>query len=242
MKICTVCIMVFNEVESLSRVIKGFVDISQDVENSLSVALRILIIDDGSLDGSGETAERLAEEHDIVSVVHHSQNKGLGEVYRTGFKAAVGDYVTFYPADGQFDPMLIFKYLPLMKRADLVLGYSEDGRVGLLGHFLSLVERCAYKALFGHFPNFQGIMMFRRNILDEIPILSRGRGWGNVMELILRAHRQGYKIAHVPICIRPRLHGKSKVNNWRSIWANMEQLIELRFKLRKRSGPNIRKG
>lgn len=234
MKICTVCIMVFNEAESLHEVIKGFVDISEKVESRFNVAIRILIIDDGSLDGSGGLAERLAEEHDIVSVVHHLQNMGLGEVYRTGFKEADGDYVTFYPADGQFDPILIFKYLPLIDEADLVLGYLKDHRVGLLGHFLSLFERCAYKALFGHFPKFQGIMMCRRDMLDEITILSKGRGWGNVMELILRAHQQGYRVAHVPIRIRPRIHGKSKVNNWRSIWANLGQLIELRLKLRKK--------
>ena len=226
--------MLFNEVKSLDKAIQGFVDISDEIKKRMDVAIRIVIIDDGSQDGSSKSADRLAQELDIVRVVHHSQNMGLGEVYRTGFKEAAGDYVTFYPADGQFEPTLLFEYLPRMDDADLVLGYLEDHRVGLLGQCLSLVERFAYNVLFGHFPKFQGIMMFRRDMLDEITILSRGRGWGNVMELILRAHRQGYRVVHVPIRIRPRLHGKSKVNNWRSIRANLGQLIELRLKLRKK--------
>src|SRR5262249_48668612 len=63
---------------------------------------------------------------------------------------------------------------------------------------LSLGERLLYRLLFGRFPRFQGIFMIRRRLLGELPLLSDGRGWGIVMELILRAARGPYALVRVP--------------------------------------------
>lgn len=248
MKRCNVNIMLFNEVESLQGVVDGFLGLRGRVDEDL----RIVIIDDGSTDGSSEVASALAGESgeggergdvEIIRVVHHEKNMGLGEVYRTGFREAqrdLADYVTFFPADGQFEPELIIRYLRRMGEADLVLGYLEGGRPGIVGRGLSFVERFTYKLLFGGFPRFHGIMMFRGRLLDEISLVSRGRGWGNVMEFVLKASRRGYRISTVEITVKPRRYGRSKVNNLRSICANAIQLGELRMALWKEERVNRR--
>lgn len=73
--------------------------------------------------------------------------------------------------------------------------------------------------------------MVRRSILADIPLVSDGRGWAVVMELILRISRGPYRVISVPNELRPRLSGQSKVNNIRTITANLKQVLVLRSKM-----------
>jgi hypothetical protein len=74
-------------------------------------------------------------------------------------------------------------------------------------------------------------MMFRRKLLSELPLISEGRGWAVVMELVLRASRGPYRLLSVPTEVRPRLSGASKVSNVKNIMANLKQLWELSRRL-----------
>lgn len=193
----------------------------------LDATWELVIIDDGSRDGTGALADRLAAGEPGMRVVHHERNLGLGGGYRTGFAEARGEYLTFFPADGQFPATILGDFLPCMEEADLVLGYLPD-RPGSVGRALSAAERLAYRAVVGRMPRFQGIFMIRRALLDELPLRSQGRGWAVVMELILRADRAGYRLVSLPTQVRPRMSGQSKVNNVRTIAANLRQLLALR--------------
>jgi len=199
------------------------------------VALRrpyeVVIVDDGSADGTGDLADRIAGETAGVRVVHHGTNRGLGGVYRTGFAEARQDFVTFFPADGQFSADLLGRYVALMAEADFVLGYFPPAGRSLAGRVLSWGERLLYRALFGPLPRFQGILMFRRSVLARLPLTSTGRGWAVLMELILRASRAGCRMRSIPIEVRPRRSGVSKVQNLRTITSNLRQVLELRLRL-----------
>lgn len=219
----TTCVFAWNE----AATVEGVVHEIAAALGRLAVPFEIVVIDDGSVDGTSEIADRLAAEVEGVRVVHHGANRGLGAVYRTGFEAARGTYLTFFPADGQFAATILEDFYPRMGGLDLCLGYVPN-RTDLVGRALSAAERVLYRALLGPMPRFQGVFMIRRRLLDEIPLASRGRGWAIVMELVIRASRRGYRIASVPTTLRPRTSGISKVNNWRSIQANLKQLVVLR--------------
>jgi hypothetical protein len=77
-------------------------------------------------------------------------------------------------------------------------------------------------------PRYQGVFMVRREVLARLPLETGGRGWGVVMEMVLRIHRAGHRVVSVPTELRPRLSGHSKVNNLRTIWINLRQAVELR--------------
>ena len=222
--VVTAVVMAFDEAPSIEATV-----------HEISVALRelrqpseILIVDDGSTDGTGAIADRLAAALPHVRVIHHEDNRGLGGVYRTGFAHARGDHVTFFPADGQFPASIIPQFVRSMKHADMVLGYLPSRRDSLLARTLSRLERILYRLLLGPLPRFQGILMFRRTLLSEIELKSTGRGWGVLMELIVRVSRGGYRAISLPTGVRPRTSGVSKVNNVRTIWANTAQLLRLR--------------
>jgi dolichol-phosphate mannosyltransferase len=221
--------MAYNEAPSLEATAREI----HGVLRALGAPCEMLIVDDGSGDGTGEIADALARELDApaavrVRVVHHRPNLGLGGVYRTGFAESRGDYLTFFPADGQFPATIIRDFLPRAREADLVLGYLPDRKSSVVAKALSAVERLLYAALFGRLPRFQGIMMLRRAVLADVALKSAGRGWAVVMELIIRMTRGGYRVVSVPNEMRPRLHGESKVNNVRTIWANVRQVVALR--------------
>lgn len=199
--------------------------------NRLGRRYELIVVDDGSTDATGSLAETVAEAEPRMRVVHHPQNLGLGGGYRTGFREARGDWLTFFPADGQFPAEIIGQFWAHTQQADMVLGYLPARRNDPVGKALSLAERLLYRAMFRSFPRFQGILLFRRRLLQELPLVSEGRGWAIVMELILRASRGPYRLVSVPTEVRPRLSGESKVNNLRNILANLRQLWELSRRL-----------
>ena len=220
----SIVIMAYNEAASLKMVAD---EITAAVQR-LEISYELLIIDDGSTDATGEIADYLAQQSGVVRVVHHAPNGGLGAVYRTGFVEARGLYLTFFPADGQFPASCIEQLLAVMPNHDMVLGYIPSRRGMVLSRMLSLLERLLYRALFGVLPTFQGVLMFRRALLKNIELKSRGRGWTVLMELIIRTSRGGYRVTSIPTGVRPRFAGHSKVNNLRTIMANLIQVLELR--------------
>lgn len=189
----------------------------------------VIIVDDGSVDGTEHIADELARALPIVRVIHHGTNRGLGGAYTTGWAAASRELVTFFPADGQFPAELIQRLAAAMPDADFALGYLPDRRDGVTARLVSALERALYGVLFGGFPRFQGVFMVRSAVLREIPLRSPGgRGWAVVMELILKGYRGGYRLKSVATTMRPRVAGTSKVNNARTILANTRQVLQLR--------------
>lgn len=223
----SVVIMAWNEAATLAAVAR---EIHQELVR-LAASFEILVVDDGSTDGTGQLADELVHALPGLRVHHHGANLGLGAVYRTAFALARGELLTFFPADGQFAASIIGAYLPAMGDADMILGVLPDRGGPVSARLLSLAERLLLRGLFGDFPRFQGILMFRRALLRGTTLYSQGRGWTVLMELILRQARAGARIKNFPITIRPRASGRSKVNNLRSILSNLRQVLALRLTL-----------
>jgi dolichol-phosphate mannosyltransferase len=219
----TIVVMAFNEVQSLGTVVSEIVD----VLDSLGHPYEVLIVDDGSTDGTSEVAAQLAQSGP-TRVLHHPTNLGLGEVYRSGLFNATGDVVSFFPADGQFPADIITHFVPLIRDHDLVLGYVERRDDAMVGRFLSWAQRALFRTIIGPMPRFQGIMLLRRSLLNEFQLLARGRAATVVFELIIKATRHGARIVSVPTALRPRAHGRSKVSNFRTVSANVAQALAIR--------------
>ena len=190
--------------------------------------LEVLIVDDGSSDGTKEAISMMIEDSINDRAISYSSNRGLGSVYRTGFDEAKGKFVTFFPADGQFPASEIKDFYKLNLGADLVLGYLPQLKRSVVSIILSKIERLMYKFLLGPMPRFQGLFMFRREILERFELVSEGRGWGVVMEFIIRVSRNGGVIKSLPGTTYPRKVGKSKVNNLETMWSNLKQIFYLR--------------
>lgn len=226
----SVAVMCYNEAASLEAVVLEIAGVLA----GMGCGYEIVIIDDGSSDGSGEVADRLAGQWPAIRVVHHPANLGLGAVYREAFTCGRHEWVTIFPADGQFEAAIIPQFARRMADgADLVLGYVPglEKTRSALGWFFSLSERLLLKILFGGFPEFQGIMMFRRRLIDTIPLTLRGRGWMIQMELILRLRNQGCRLESEPTGLRSRMSGASKAMTVSAVFSNLRQVFVLRWRL-----------
>jgi glycosyltransferase involved in cell wall biosynthesis len=226
----SVVVMAYDEAANLEPVVRELHGVIGALPGPR--ADELLIVDDGSRDGTGAVADRLAGELPGVRVIHHGVNRGLGGVYRTGFREAARDLVTFFPADGQFPADIIRSFYPLMGDHDLVLGYLPQRASSPLAKGLSAAEKVLYRLLFGPMPRYQGVFMVRRPVLQALTLHTEGRGWGVVMEMVLRIFRGPYRVTSVPTTLRPRMSGQSKVNNLRTVWTNLRQAVDLRRTLR----------
>ncbi len=223
----SIVVPVFNEEENAEPLVRSIAH----AVRPLGLPFELVIVDDGSSDDTGAIADRLADEEAAVDVIHHDTNRGLGGVYRTGLHRARGRFVGFFPADGQFAPSALEVFWPLAEQHDLILGYLPDRRYSLLGGALSRIERMLHWLLFGSTPRFQGVFLLRRALLDAYPLRSSGRGWGIIMEMILRTQRGGFRITSVPTRLRPRMAGRSKVQNLGTVWSNLLQVLQVRWLL-----------
>jgi glycosyltransferase involved in cell wall biosynthesis len=222
--IVTVVVMAYNEAAALEPTVREIAATLGDMDG----AHDIVVVDDGSTDDTPAVADRLEGSVPRLRVIHHLTNAGLGGVYRSGFAAARSELLTFFPADGQFPATIIPEFRAAIVDADFVLGFVPDRRSPWFARFMSGAERALYGVLVGRLPLFQGIFMCRTAALRDLPLRSAGRGWAVVMELFLRADRKGYRLVNRPTTMRPRMAGRSKVHNVRTIASNTRQMLALR--------------
>src|SRR3954447_6136228 len=181
----------------------------------------ILIVDDGSPDGTGDIADRLASELDEVEVLHRTAKEGLGRAYLAGFEralAAGADLVLEMDADFSHDPADIPRLIGA--DADLVLGsrYVPGGAVTDWGLFRRLLSRGGswYARMVLGVPVRDltgGFKCFRAATLEGIDYRhTHADGYGFQIELTYRAIQAGFQVKEVPIVFRDRKEGTSKMS------------------------------
>lgn len=234
-RLLSVVVCAYDEQESLEPVIG---ELTETLDGLVS-RWEVIIVDDGSRDKTAEIADNLSERDPRVRVVHHKTNKGHGEALLSGFGASRGDWITSVPADGQANPRDFARFLPLLEEADLVTSYYVDRDDGLRRTILSKGLRAILYALFGPVPRLEGSRFFRRELLDTIPL---GSATFLVnLELVIQAHRQGYRIAQIGVHCRPRLAGETKTANSRTILKVARELLRLRLRIHRTDGKRFLK-
>jgi dolichol-phosphate mannosyltransferase len=183
---------------------------------------QLLIVDDSSPDGTGRIADRLADEHDDVAVLHRDRKEGIGPAYVAGFTAALAggaELVAQMDADFSHDPADLPRLLEAARDADVVLGsrYVPGGGVSDWGRGRRLISRggSAYaRALLG--VGIQdltgGFKVFHRRVLEAIDLETvPSHGYAFQVETTYRALRAGFRVVEVPIVFRDRRVGQSKM-------------------------------
>jgi dolichol-phosphate mannosyltransferase len=202
---------------------------------------RILIVDDGSPDGTGRIADELAAEHDWTQVLHRSEKNGIGPAYLAGFRHALdagAGYVMEMDSDFSHDPADLARLLQAVRDgADLALGsrYVPGGGVvdwGLLRRVVSEGGSTYARLVLGlHVRDLTGgFKCFRREVLEAIHFDSvRSQGYAFQVELTYRAVQAGFRVVEVPITFRDREQGTSKMS-WRIAAEAMWLVPLLRFR------------
>ena len=230
-----VCVPTYNErdnVEALVRAVGEVIDTTRDA---------VLVIDDGSPDGTGEIADRLAKELPWVDVLHRARKEGIGRAYLAGFERALGtgaELVLEMDCDFSHDPRDVARLIAACEDgADLALGsrWVAGGGTenwGLVRRVISrggslyarLVLGVGVRDLTG------GFKCFRRRVLETIDLDAiAARGYGFQIEGTYRTLRAGFRVVEIPIVFTDRRVGESKMSGAIVLEA-MRQVPVLRWK------------
>jgi dolichol-phosphate mannosyltransferase len=227
-------------------------------------SINVLVVDDGSPDGTGKIADTLAHEDERVKVLHRSEKAGLGPAYIAGFDwglAAGYDVLVEMDADGSHPPEQLPALLATLERADVVLGsrWVPGGRVvnwprtrEILSRGANLYTRLALGIKLGDATG--GYRAYRRAVLESIDYQAvASEGYCFQVDLVWRAIEDGFRVLEVPITFTERERGESKMSG--SIvrealvmvtkWGAQHRLNQLQNALRGRPGspsrPRIRR-
>ena len=234
-----VIVPTYNERENIRRLIDTV--LVQDAR------LDILVVDDGSPDGTGQLVDEIVALNGRVHVLHRERKMGLGTAYIAGFRWALErgyDYVLEMDADFSHDPIHLPQFLRAIEDADMVLGSRyQQGRVTVVNWPIArlILSYCAniYARGVTGLPVWDatgGFKCFRRSVLEAIDLgRVRSNGYAFQIEMSFRAWKRNFRITEIPIVFVDRTEGTSKMSGsivreaiwmvWRLRWWSLRGTI-----------------
>ena len=206
----------YDERSNIERIVAAALD-------ALPSGSHVLIVDDGSPDGTGEIADRLAAADEQVAVLHRPRKEGLGPAYVAGFGEALrrgASLIAHMDADFSHDPADLPRLLEAVESADVVLGsrYVPGGGVtdwGLVRRAISRGGSIYARTMLGIDVRdlTGGFKVIRREVLEAIQIDTLASlGYVFQVETTYRAIQAGFRVVEVPIVFRDRRAGQSKMS------------------------------
>ncbi len=225
----SIVVPVYNERNTLVEVVRRM----RAVELPDGIEREIIVVDDGSTDGSRDVLEQLGDS--TVRVVLHDVNRGKGAALRTGFGHATGEYVLVQDADLEYDPEDWPKLLnPVLRgRARVVYGsrFTGERRNMLLLHwignrFLSMTTNVLYNTTLSDMETCYELL--DRDLIEEMDLTSER--FDIEPEITAKVLKRGIRIYEVPISYSGREFDEGKKITWRDGFAALWTLTKYRFR------------
>lgn len=230
-----VVVPTYNERENLPQIVPAILGADPRIE--------VLVVDDGSPDGTGTLADEMAAGDRRVHVLHRTVKEGLGRAYLAGFAWALEreyDRVFEMDADFSHDPKYLPQFLAASEEADLVLGSRYATGVNVINWPMSRLLLSWWANKYVRFVTSLpltdatgGFKCFRREVLAAIPLdRVRSNGYAFQIEMSYRAWRKGFRLREVPIVFVDRVEGQSKMNRkivreavWMVWWLRLQAIF-----------------
>lgn len=221
----SIIIPVYNERNTIKAVLDNVAGTNFDKE--------IIIVDDGSTDGTREVLEKLDKQ---FKVIHHTKNMGKGAAIQTALEHITGDVVLFQDADLEYDPNdYVFLLEPIQKgSADVVYGSRLSGgrpqRMHMFWHklgntFLTLLTNVLYNTTLSDMET--GYKVFKRDIIKDITIKSKG--FSVEAEITAKVLKTRCRVYEVPISYYGRSYAEGKKITWKQGISAIITLLWYRF-------------
>jgi len=228
----TVVIPVYNEVENLD----ALVDELRGVLPGVARTFEILLVDDGSTDGSADKIASLARAGLGVRGLHFRENRGQTAAFDAGFKDARGRVVVTMDADLQNDPRDLHALLAPLDRFDAAVGYRTGRRDTWLRKVSSRIANAVRNSVSGDDVIDTGCSLkaFRRESLAGLKLYA---GMHRFLPTLLRI--EGFRVTQVPVSHRPRSRGVSKYGVWNRVFRSSADLLAVRWMKKRRLGYEV---
>ncbi|MEZ4456298.1 MAG: glycosyltransferase family 2 protein [Gemmatimonadales bacterium] len=203
-----------------------FVRLCAEALGAAGFSFEVIVVDDGSRDGTQALLADLGGRYPFLRTVHHRRQRGIAEALRSGSDAAHGDVLVFYPADLQYLPEDIPALVGpiLANEADMVTG-SKQGKYEKA--FVSGIYNRLCRWLFGvKVEDLNSVKAYRAEIMRVVPMRP---DWHRYMVVI--AAVEGFRVVSRPVPLHPRRAGVSKFT-WTRIPVGLIDLLSVWFQLR----------
>lgn len=218
----------FNDEDSIAKLIHEALEVMPRITNDYEV----IVVNDGSSDGTAAVLDDLASKEPRLRVIHHPRNRGYGGALRSGFESATKDLIFYTDGDGQYDVREMTNLIPLMiEDVDVVTGYkikrSDSRRRIVLGAIYKFLAR----RMFG-LPIRDvdcDFRLMRREAIQSVTLTSTS---GVVCtEMVYKLSKAGYRFVETPVHHYPRLHGQSQFFTLRRVARTGYDFLKLWLKL-----------
>jgi len=224
----------YNEAENIEIVVRQAIAVLPDY----TATFEIIVVNDGSRDGTAEIIDRLATEDARVRPVHHRVNQGYGGAVKSGFKASTCDYVMFMDADRQFDIRDIRLLTPFVSLFDVVAGFRMERSDPVLRRINAEIFNLAVRVLFDvHMRDLDcAFKIFRGDLIRSLELTSGGALLN--AETMAKLRRQGASVVQVGVPHHPRVAGTATGGNLRVILRAMYGTVALWLRMHRYTPPS----
>ncbi len=225
----SIVIPAYNEEESVESTIREVSDVAQQLQRDYE----IIVVNDGSTDGTRQTVLKLIYEIPRLKLVEHHPNLGYGAALKAGFNAATNELIVFVPADGQFTFTEIDRVLNGLENADIVCGYRAIRQDNVMRRLNGRGWNAVVRLFFGYLCRDIdcGFKLVKKGVLKQVPLFTNGAMIDT--ELLAGAHARGFRIAEVPVAHLPRNAGEASGANLRVVLRAFRDLVGFRLRLRR---------
>lgn len=230
-----VVIPTYNEIKNLPLIVPEV--LRQDPR------IEVLVVDDGSPDGTGQLADRMGEEDSRIHCLHRTAKEGLGKAYLAGFRWALEheyDFIFEMDADFSHDPKYLSAFLTEIEEADLVIGSRYKTGVNVINWPMSRLLLSYGANLYARWitglpltDSTGGFKCFRRSVLATLDLdRVESNGYAFQIEMSFRAWKRGFRLREIPIVFVDRVEGQSKMNKkivreaiWMVWWIRLRSMV-----------------
>ena len=222
----SVIVPVYNEKDTIEKIVEAVLAVPIEKE--------IVIVDDGSIDGTRELVKKYFFNRRDFKVIFHDKNRGKGKAVETGIRAASGDAIIIQDADLEYDPMDYLKLLTALEKNGFNVVYGsrflEKKKVTapwhrFVNYFLTMVTNVLFSSNLTDMETCY--KLFRAPLIKKLDL--RSEGFEIEVELTSKVLKLGEKIMEVPISYKGRSFHEGKKIGWKDGFKALFTLIHYRF-------------
>ena len=225
----SVIVPALNEAGNIKKTVQT---IMEALEKQGFSDFELIVIDDGSSDGTEKIVDGLTAENNHIKILHNPTPRGLGYNFRIGISLSSKDYVGWFPGDNETLPETIINIFQQIGKADIIIPYTVNPWVrSVYRRMFSFAYTMLFNVIFGlNLKYFNGPCFFRHDLLKTVVMSTDGPAY--MAEILIQLVKQNSaSYLEVPMYIKARDYGRASVLKWKNVYLIAKTIISTFYRI-----------